>query len=109
MGPIVVVVAKHHHRLDAVTLAPGRAGKLLPHLVGTEPASCRAAPRVACPLSMEPGELYGRTAPPRRVSVANEAFSTPRVWRKDSTTAGACHPPYMAQTTLLFHRVAGQG
>ena len=109
MGPIVVVVAKHHHRLDAVTLAPGRAGKLLPHLVGAEPASCRAAPRVACPRSVKLGKLYGHTAPPRRVSVANEAFLTRRVWRKGSTTAGACHPPYMAQTTLLFHRVAGQG
>ena len=75
MGPIVVVVAKHHHRLDAVTLAPGRAGKLLPHLVGTEPASCRAAPRVACPHSVKPGKLCGRAAPPRRVSVANEASS----------------------------------
>ena len=77
MGPIVVVVANHHHRLDAVTLAPGRPGKLLPHLVGTEPASCRTAPRVAYPLSTRPGERYGRTAPPRRVSVANEASSGP--------------------------------
>ena len=77
MGLIVVVVAKHHHRLDAVTLAPGRAGKLLPHLVGAEPASCRAAPHVACPRSIKPGKLYGRTAPPRRVSVANEACSGP--------------------------------
>ena len=109
MGIIAVVVAKHHHRLDAVALAPGRAGKLLPHLVGAEPASCRAAPHVACPRSIKPGELYGRTAPPRRVSVANEAFLTRRVWRKGSTTAGACHPPYVVQTTLLFHRVAGQG
>ena len=70
MGVIVVVVAKHHHRLDAVTLAPGRAGKLLPHLVGAEPTSCRTAPRVACPRSVKLGKLCGRMAPPRQVSVA---------------------------------------